>query len=124
MNNQEGLEFIRGYFDELFGKRNVKALVDYLDKTYFDDDIGDPSVDHIQNSKDFLQELFLREPTIGVEVIDAICHDDVLTAYLEWYRMDSGSRQSIRKGVAIFIVKDKKIVKRHTFIYETYEPQN
>jgi len=118
MNNQEGFDFIRGYFDELFGKRNVKALDDYLDKIYFDDDIGDPSEDHIQNSKEFLKELFLRKPTIGVEVIDAICHDDVLTAYLEWYRMDSGSRQLVRKGVAIFVLNGKRIVKRHTFIYE------
>lgn len=117
MNNQEGLEFIRGYFDDLFVKRNIDALDQYLDKTYFDDDIGDPSEDHIQNSKDFLQALFIREPTIGVEVIDATCHDDVLTAYLEWYKMDSGCRQTIRKGVAIFMMNGKQIVKRHTFIY-------
>lgn len=32
MNNQESLEFIRKYFDELFGKRNVDALDVYLDK--------------------------------------------------------------------------------------------
>lgn len=31
MNNQESLEFIRKYFDELFGKRNVGVLDVYLD---------------------------------------------------------------------------------------------
>ncbi|MBA4384105.1 MAG: hypothetical protein C0410_05160 [Anaerolinea sp.] len=119
MNIHEGLKFIRGYFDDLFVKRNIEALDKYLDKTYFDEDIGDPSVDHIQNSKEFLKDLFIRVPTIGVEVIDAVCHDDVLTAYLEWYRMDSDTRQLIRKGVAIFVMNGKQIVKRHTFIYET-----
>ena len=44
MNNQEGLEFARKYFDELFGKRNVDALDEYLDPHYFDDDIGDPAI--------------------------------------------------------------------------------
>lgn len=39
MNNQEGLEFIRKYFDELFGRRNVDILDEYLDPDYFDDDI-------------------------------------------------------------------------------------
>lgn len=33
MNSQEGLEFIREYFDVLFGSRNINALDDYLDKT-------------------------------------------------------------------------------------------
>ncbi len=40
MNNQEGLEFIRKYFNELFGKRNIDVLDFYLDKNYFDDDKG------------------------------------------------------------------------------------
>jgi len=40
MDNQESLEFIRENFDELFGKRNINALDLYLDKDYFDDDIG------------------------------------------------------------------------------------
>jgi hypothetical protein len=50
MNNQESLEFVRTYFDELFGKWNLAALDLYLDKEYFDDDIGDPNVDHIHFS--------------------------------------------------------------------------
>lgn len=121
MNSQQGLEFIRGYFDVLFNQRDVNALDHYLDNTYFDDDIGDPSVDHIQNSKDFLTALYEREPTIGVTVVDAICHDDVITAYLEWCRLEGSSRQVIRKGVAVFVMNGKRIIKRHTFIYATYE---
>ena len=121
MDNQEGFEFIRSYFNELFGERDINALDRFLDQSYFDDDIGDPSVDHIQNSKEYLKNLLQREPTIGVEVKEVIVHDNVITAYLEWTRMDAGHRQYFRKGVGIFVVKNKRIVKRHTFIYETIE---
>ena len=118
MNNQESLEFIRMYFDELFGKRNINALDLYLDNDYFDDDIGDPQTDHIQNSKEFLAKLFKENPTIGVEVKDAIARDGVISAYLEWFVIEDNRKRIIRKGVAIFVVKDQKIRKRHTFIYD------
>jgi hypothetical protein len=52
-----------------------------------------------------------------VEVNDAIARDDVISAYLEWITKENGSKQTIRKGVAIFVVKDQKILRRHTFIY-------
>jgi hypothetical protein len=117
MNNQEALEFIRKYFDELFGKRNINALDVYLDKDYFDDDIGDPSVDHIQNSKEFLAALFRQRPGLGVDVKDAIVHDDVIAAFLEWVVNENDVKRTIRKGVAIFVVKDQKILKRHTYVY-------
>jgi hypothetical protein len=117
MNNQESLEFIRTYFDELFGKRNINVLDLYLDTGYFDDDIGDPQTDHIQDSKEFLANLFAENQTITVEVNDAIARDDVISAYLEWITKENGSKQTIRKGVAIFVVKDQKILRRHTFIY-------
>lgn len=85
MNNQEGLEFIRKYFDELFGKRNLDALDFYLDRNYFDDDIretdddiGETDVDHIKNSKAFLKEWFRTRPSIGVDVKDAMAQDDVI----------------------------------------------
>ncbi|HET9911222.1 MAG TPA: nuclear transport factor 2 family protein [Anaerolineales bacterium] len=117
MNNQESLEFIRAYFDELFGKRNVNALDVYLDKDYFDDDIGDPNVDHIKNGKEYLTELFKRQPTIGVDVKEAITRDDVISAFLEWFVLENGVKRVIRKGVAIFEVKDRKIYKRHTYVY-------
>ena len=117
MNNQEGLAFLRTYFDELFGKRNIAALDVYLDKDYFDDDISDPRVDHLQNAREYLAELFRRSPTIGVDVKDAIVQDDVISAFLEWSVQENHIKRTIRKGVAIFVVRDHKIVKRHTYVY-------
>ena len=117
MNNQEGLEFVRKYFDELFEKQNVDALDEYLDQDYFDDDIGDPTIDHIQSSKEFLKELFRRQQTIRVDVLDAITRDDVISAYLEWYFPENNEKRTIRKGVAIFVLRNQRISKRHTFIY-------
>lgn len=117
MNQQQSLEFIRTYFHKLFVEHNVDILDEYLDPDYFDDDIGDPHADHIRNSKEFLREWFKRCPTVGVEVLDVMTHDEVLTAYLEWFDHENGVRKSLQKGVAIFVMKDKKIIKRHTFIY-------
>jgi hypothetical protein len=117
MNSQESLEFIRKYFDELFGKRNIDVLDVYLDKDYFDDDISDPKVDHIKNSKKYLIELFRERPTIGVDVIDAITRDSVISAYIEWFVRENNVKRTIRKGVAIFVVNNQKILKRHTYIY-------
>jgi len=117
MNNQEALEYIRTYFDELFGKRNLDALDTFLDKNYFDDDIGDPTVDHIQNGKEFLADLFNKQPTIGVEVKDAISQDNVITAFLDWFIVEQDRRKILYKGVAIFVLNDRKILKRHTYIY-------
>jgi hypothetical protein len=117
MNNQEGFNFIQKYFNELFGNHNIDALDHYLDKSYSDDDIGDPAIDHINNSKLFLRELFSEKPTIGVNVVNAITHDDVITAFIEWFVIEDGNKRIIRKGVALFIVKDQKILKRHTFLY-------
>jgi hypothetical protein len=117
MNNQESLAFIRKYFDELFGKRNVNALDVFLDKDYFDDDIGNPEVDHIKNGKEYLKELFREQPTIGVEVKDAVTQDGVISAFVEWFVCENNIRKTIRKGVAIFVVNDQKILKRHTYVY-------
>jgi hypothetical protein len=117
MNNQESLTYVRKYFDELFDKRNVDALDEYLDPDYFDDDIGDPAMDHIKNSKEYLKELFIKQPTIGVEVFDAIERDNVISAYLEWYVLENDKKRTIRKGVAIFCLRNQRIFKRHTFIY-------
>jgi hypothetical protein len=117
MNNQDALEFIRTYFDELFRKRIIAALDQYLDEMYYDDDIGDSSVNHIENSKAFLAEWFKAEPTLGVDVKEAIAQDNVITAFLEWYVIQHNAKRVIQKGVAIFVVKDRKIIKRHTYIY-------
>lgn len=117
MNDQEALEFIKGYFDDLFVKRDVTALDRYLDKNYFDHDIGDPSIDHIQNSKQYLQKLFEREPSIGVNVIRVMTHDEVITAFLEWTMVKDRVRRATMKGVASFLIRNGRILKRHTFIY-------
>ncbi len=118
MNNQQALEYIRKYFDELFANRNVNILDEYLDPDYFDDDIADPAVDHIQCSKEFLNDLFRKQLTIGVNVQDAMTRDDVISAYLEWYVEEDNNKRTIRKGVAIFCLKNQRILKRHTFIYD------
>ena len=117
MNHQESLEFIRKYFDELFGKRNVDALDVYLDQDYFDDDIGDPNVDHIKNSKEYLLTLFREKPSIGVDVKDVISRDGVISAFLEWFVTEKDVKRVIIKGVAIFVLRGQKILKRHTYIY-------
>lgn len=117
MNNQESLEFIRTYFDELFGKHNVDILDVYLDQDYFDDDIGDPNVDHIRNGKEYLRKLFRERPTIGVDVKDAITHDGVISAFLEWFVIENQIKKIIRKGIAIFVINNQKILKRHTYVY-------
>ena len=117
MNNQESLEFVRKYFDELFGKRNIDALDLYLDKEYFDDDIGDAGVDHLKNAQEYLRELFKEKPTIGVEVKDAITQDDVVSAVVEWFVLENRVKRIIRKGIVIFVVNNLKIRKRHTYIY-------
>lgn len=117
MNNQESLEFIRKHFDELFGKRNIDALCVHLDKEYFADDIGDSKVDHIENSKAYLQELFREKPTIGIDVKNAITQDDVISAFIEWFVFENSVKRTIRKGIAIFAVNNLRIRKRHTHIY-------
>jgi len=117
VNDQESLEFIRRYFDELFGKRNVDALDVYLDKDYFDDDVSDPNVDHIKNGKEYLLVLFRERPTIGVDVKDAITRDNVISAFVEWFVIENNVKRIIRKGIAIFVVNNEKILKRHTYVY-------
>lgn len=117
MYNRESHDFVRKYFDELFGCHNIDALDEFLDGSYFDDDIGDPEVDHIQNSKEFLKELFRENPTIGVNVVDTITHDSVISSFVEWYVVENGKIRIIRKGIVIFVVYNQRIIKRHTFIY-------
>lgn len=117
MTNDQALDFLRRYFDELFVHHNLDALDVYLHPDYFDDDIGPDEPDHIQNSRDFLRDWFGNEPSMGVTVKDAMAQDDVLTAFLEWHRAGQGVQQTIQKGVAIFVLKDGRIYRRHTYIY-------
>ena len=117
MNNEEALAFIREYFDELFGKRNLDALGSYLDENYFDDDIGESEADHVKCSREYLSALFERQPAIGVDVKDAIVQDNVISAFLHWFVLEDDVKKIIRKGVAIFVVNSRKIVRRHTYIF-------
>jgi len=117
MTNQEALQYLRDYFAELFTHHNLDALDEYLAPAYFDDDIGDPNADHLQNSKDYLSALFKAKPSIGVEVIDAIARENVISAFLDWTVTENNQKRVVRKGVAIFILKGQKIARRHTFVY-------
>jgi ketosteroid isomerase-like protein len=117
MTNDQALTFLRRYFDALFTKRDLAALDVYLHPDYFDDDIGPGEADHIANSKAYLRDLFQRQPSIAVTVKDAIAQDDVITAFLEWSVVEAGARKTLHKGVAIFVLKDGKIYRRHTFLY-------
>lgn len=118
MNNRESLVYLREYFNELFVKHNVDALDTYLDKDYFDDDIGDPNVDHIANSKAYLRDMLIKNPTFGVDVIDAVTRDNVISAFLSWFVMENGVKRVTMKGIGIFVMKDNRILKRHTYLYE------
>lgn len=117
MNNRESHDFVRKYFDALFSCHNVDALDEYLDGSYYDDDIGDPNVDHILNSKEFLRELFRENPTVGVNVTETITKDNVISSFVEWFVIENDISRIIRKGIVIFVVHDQRIQKRHTFIY-------
>ena len=108
MKDRESLEFIRGYFDELFGRRNVDALDVYLDTEYFDDDIGDPNIDHIQSPKQYLLQLFEDKPTIGVEVQDAVGRDGVISAFLEWFVTENNRRRIFSRGWRFLSCEHKK----------------
>jgi len=117
MDNAQALTFLRRYFEDLFVRRNVDALDEYLHREYFDGDIGESASDHVRNSKEFLKRWFAEEPTIGVEVKDAVTHDGVISAFLEWSVAGNGIRTPLQKGVAVFALKDGKIIRRNTFIY-------
>lgn len=117
MNDLQADSFIKEYFYNLFVKRDVDYLADVLDENYWDDDIGEVGINHIENSKNFLREWFANEPTILVTVKKTMTHDDIISSYLEWSIRKNEKVEIIRKGVASFVVKNNKIVKRHTFVY-------
>ena len=121
MNDSEALSFLREYFAALFIRHDLEVIDTYMAPDYFDDDIGDPNVNHLQCSKDFLADLFMRMPGIGVEVKSACCRDDVISAYLNWTLDENGQHRVIKKGVAIFVLRDRQIIKRHTFLYYSEE---
>lgn len=117
MNDLEALDYIRGYFHRLFAQRDLSALDDHLAPGYWDDDIGEGGIDHIEDSRRYLEELFAAHPTIGVDVEKAACLGNVLTAYLAWHHLEDGRRTTLRRGVAIFVLREGRIARRHTFIF-------
>ena len=117
MNDNEALEYIQKYFYELFGKKDLSVLERYLDPNYWDDDIGNNSVNHINDSKDYLQNWFEKNPTINVYVSKAQIANNVICAFLEWNQQTDGKVKTIMKGIGIFEIEGMKIVKRHSYIY-------
>ena len=117
MNNDEAFEYIKNYFNELFVNKDLSAIDNYLDTKYYDDDIGDTTDNHREESKAYLLELFKKDPTINVCVKKVQVQDDVICAYLEWNSKKEGKIKVLRKGIAIFEIVDRKIKKRHTYIY-------
>jgi predicted SnoaL-like aldol condensation-catalyzing enzyme len=113
----DAYDFIYDYFNEIFNKRNIDELDIYLDENYYDDDIGEGSKNHIRNSKEYLSNIFKKNPTIEVEVIKVIVRDNVITAYLEWKAERNSKKVILRKGIGIFEIKENKIIRRHTYIY-------
>jgi hypothetical protein len=117
MNRTESLAYVKNYFHEIFEHKNIDAIDSFVDREYFDDDIGDPKVDHIENSKKFLSDLFTTKPNIGVRVDSAIEKDGVTTSFIEWYEKKDDENEVIRKGIVIFVLRNGKILRRHTFLY-------
>lgn len=117
MNDTEAYNYIKSYFYRLFVERDLSALEDYLDKSYWDDDIGKYDTDHVRNSKEYLEKWFKDEPTISVEVKKVVIEDDILTAYLEWYKNNGDEKEIMIKGIGLFTIKNKRIIRRHNYVY-------
>ena len=121
MNDEQAAAFLTEYFNMLFIHRDLDRLDEYLHTDYWDDDIGDPDVDHIENGKQYLLKLFERKPNVGVKVTRAVIMDNVITAYLEWYDDFQTPESLWLKGIGLFEMDCGKIVKRHTYIYQKNE---
>ena len=104
-------------FRQITPDRDLSALDEYLHPNHWDDDIGQSSIDHIQNSKEYLTDLFHSIPTIGVEVHHTTITDNVITSYLEWFHEDKGRKITRMKGVGIFVMEGSQILKRHNYMY-------
>ena len=117
MDDNEALEYIREYFDRLFKKRDLSAIDEFMHEKYRDDDIGDTDSDHIKNSKEYLTNWFKNEPSINVDVKKVQIEDNVISAYLEWNRINDGVKETLIKGIGIFELENMKIKKRHSHLY-------
>ncbi len=118
MNDDEGRAYIQKYYDQVFNGRNIDELEVFLDKEYDDDDIPDTEIDQIKNSREYLTNLFQKIPSIKVIVNGAITHDNIIVAFLEWYRIEKSLEQSLKKGICIFTINsENKIIRKHNYIY-------
>jgi len=96
----------------------LSVIDDYLEKGYRDTDIPSGVDDHIKNSKDYINSLFARYPSIRVKVGDSMERDNALSVFLEWYVVADGANRILRKGIASFTFsKDNRITNRTTHIY-------
>lgn len=109
--------YIEKYFNTLFVERNLDKLNEFLHPSYWDDDYGVTGVDHIEGTKHYLLDLFNKRPNIGVKVKKVDSHDNVISAYLEWYHDIHDINSLWQKGVGTFLIETGKIIKRQTFIY-------
>lgn len=114
MTDEEAHVFIKSYFGDLFGSKNVEVLDTYLHKDYYDYDIGAEEQDHIGNSKAYLTSMFDRHPTIDVRVVKTMCHRDTIASFLEWYVLVDGVETIKSRGVGIFEIAEGKIRRRAT----------
>jgi len=110
-------KFLKEYFNTLFVKKRLDRLDDYLDKDYFDSDIGPGVKDHVKNSKEYLPALLEKYPGIRVLVKHAVRFSDVICAHLHWTILKDSKRIVWKKGAAVFVLRGGKILKRSTFIY-------
>ncbi len=118
MNNEEGLAYIRNYFDQIFNGRYTDKLEVFLAQGYDDDDIPDTETDHIKNSREYLTRLFQEIPNIKVKVNGAFTYDNIVVAFIEWYRAEDGIVQPLKKGICLFTLNNEnRIIKRHNYIY-------
>ena len=117
MNDDAAFEYIQTYFHRLFVERDISALDEYLHPDYWDDDIGESGISHIDDSKIFLSNLFKRHPNINVNVENVMCNENVITACLRWVDQHDGHQETLRKGIAVFVLVEHRILKRHTYIF-------
>jgi DNA-binding phage protein len=121
MNTQEATEYIRNYFKKIFKDHDLSYLDDILHPEYWDDDIGIEGENHIENSKNYLKEVFETINEANVEVTNVNTKDNIISAYLEWTRNEKNKRIVYMKGIGIFEINNRKIIKRHTYIYQRTE---
>ena len=112
-----GRRFLQNYFDGLFIKKDLSFIDKYMDQEYFDYDIGPSVKDHIKNSKEFLKDIFEKQPNLRVIVKKVKRIGSILCAQLQWVIIENRIKKLYMEGIATFEIKKQKIRKRNTLIY-------